>query len=146
MEVCHLSLLLSPQEWHHVGCWWRLWPGRHDGRGPPCGGAASQAYGQPVEQSTVLNLYTRRSSSSNLTEVPTPVSSTGLQPKQEMSCHWSLWRIHITIHYSSSVLAACRSCGQEQTSRLFSVSIEKVSLPSRVWYWHLTENVLYRSP
>lgn len=44
------------QDWHHVGCRWRLRLGWHDGRGTPCGGAASQAYGQPVEQSAVLNL------------------------------------------------------------------------------------------
>lgn len=56
MKMWPLSLLLSPQEWHHVGCRWRLRPGRHDGRGPPCGGTAPPAYGQPVEQSAVLNL------------------------------------------------------------------------------------------
>lgn len=56
MKMWPLSLLLSPQEWHHVGCRWRLRPGRHDGCGPPCGGTAPQAYGQPVEQSAVLNL------------------------------------------------------------------------------------------
>ena len=56
LEINVSLLAVASQDWHHVGCRWRLRLGWHDGRGAPCGGAAPQAYGQPVEQSAVLNL------------------------------------------------------------------------------------------
>lgn len=49
------SSLLSCQGWRHVGSRWRLWSRGHHGCGSSCGGAAPQAYGQPVEQPAVLN-------------------------------------------------------------------------------------------
>ena len=98
MTMWPASLLSSCQEWHHVGCRGRLRPGGHDGRGAPCGGAAPQANGQPVEQSAVLNLHTP-SGLLHLILQKHPQ----LQPQRNVSCvHRLLWQIHITMYFSFS--------------------------------------------
>lgn len=162
MKIWPLSLLLSPQEWHHVGCRWRLRPGRHNGRSPPCGGTAPQAYGQPVEQSAVLNLKPEPATHLQVFSI--------LSNRNTHSCnsYWTAttrrnflpFSVTLADPHHNSLFIFSFSCPQEiwkRTGRVMNSCLlaslclcgENKPTIKNQWYWHLTEagiNVLSRLP